>query len=47
MADIFEYKHCDREATRRAADAVFGPGMARKRKREQDRAANEAIQIRL
>jgi hypothetical protein len=27
----------------RAANAVFGPGMERKRKREQDQAVNEAV----
>ncbi|KXV23554.1 hypothetical protein AD942_01655 [Gluconobacter japonicus] len=31
MVDIFDYKHCDNEATKQAADAVFGPGVARKR----------------
>ena len=44
MADIFDYKHCDHEATKRAADAVISPGMARKPQREQDRAVNRAVQ---
>jgi len=44
MVDIFDYKHCDNEATKQAADAVFGPGMARKRQREQSHAVKEAVQ---
>lgn len=43
-ADIFDYKRCDNEAAKQATDAVFSPGMARKRQREQSHAVNEAVQ---
>lgn len=44
ISDILHYRHCDHGATKRAADAVFGPGMARNRQREQEHAVNEAVQ---
>lgn len=43
MADIFDYKHCDRKDTMRAASEVLGPGMERKLKRDWDHAVKEAI----
>ncbi|MGD7070168.1 HNH endonuclease [Acetobacter malorum] len=44
MLDIFDYKHCDDEAVKRAADAVIGPGMVRKRQREHSYAVDKAVQ---
>jgi len=42
MADIFAYKHSDNGKTQEAANAVIGPGMARKREREFQQIAESA-----
>lgn len=44
IVDIFDCKYCNPESLKKAADEVFGPGMARKRQREQANIINEAVQ---
>jgi hypothetical protein len=44
IADIFDYRHCDRKDTKRSADEVLGPAMERKSKRDWNCALKEALQ---
>ncbi|MBO1358478.1 HNH endonuclease [Acetobacter sacchari] len=47
MEDIFEYKHCDFEHLKTAADSVIAPALTRLRERETQHAIEDAIDIAL